>query len=43
MRLKPKEIMELGNSMSSEFVKEQEKQNKPIFKTVGGYSAKFEG
>jgi len=36
MSLDPKEIIELGNSMSSEFVKDQEKQNKPIFKIVGG-------
>ncbi len=36
MNLKPKDITELGNSMSSEFVKDQEKQNKPILKLVGG-------
>ena len=36
MNLKPKDITELGKSMSSEFVKDQEKQNKPILKLVGG-------
>ncbi len=36
MNLEPKDITELGNSMSSEFVKDQEKQNKPILKLIGG-------
>ena len=36
MGLEPKEIIELGNSMSSEFVKDQKKENKPILKIIGG-------